>query len=69
MVFHIGKVENLREQDWKNSGAFKYPRYSLLCSEFTNSTKSEIKLFLLSPLIRKRNRATPWGILCCKVNT
>ena len=29
----------------------------------------EIKLFLLSPLLRKRCPASPWVFFCCKVNT
>lgn len=56
-----------QEQDWKNNGTSTYLWY-LLSGDFTNSKESEIKLFLLSPLLRKCCYASPSGIFCCKVN-
>ena len=54
----------------KDSVVLKYLRYSLLCGKFSNSTNIENKLFLITPLLRKRNHhVSPWGILCCKTNT
>ena len=56
-----------QEQDWKNSGTSTY-LWCLLSGDFTNSKESEIKLFLLSPLLRKCCYASPSGIFCFKVN-